>query len=130
MEASDEKNRQVQKTKSPTILSAGLRLGLIFGLQIFVLWLIAKWYPDVTCSALAPASCKPEPTTERLIIQLFVPVIFIPLALIQAKRIITLAGALTKPKRWLAVLVCSGVLLVMAWQFLSAVGALLARWFG
>jgi hypothetical protein len=130
MEASAEKNQQVQKTKSSTIASAGWRLGLIFGLQIFVLWLVAKWYPDVTCSALASVSCKPEPTTERLIIQLFVPAVFIPLALIQVKQIIMLAGALPKPKRWLTVFVCGGALLFMAWQFLSAVGALLGRWFG
>lgn len=130
MEKSEEKSPPVPKTKFSSLAIAGLRLALILMAQSFALWLISKWYPDVACSSIAASSCQPKPITEKLLLQAFVPMIFISLAIIQAKQIITLAGNLTTSKRWLVVLSCSGALLFMVWQFLSAMGALLGRWFG
>ena len=129
MEKSEQKIQQDTKIKKTSIAVAGLRLLAIALSQSLVLWLISTWYPDVNCSSLAQDLCKPKPVTEKLLLQAFVPMVFIPLAIIQTKQIIMLAGGLKTLKRWLVVTVSSFAMLFMMWQFFAAIGALLGRWF-
>ncbi len=118
------------KPKRRSIWRAYALLVAAFFAQLFFVWLVGKLFPDIACSAYAEASCKPRPTTEGQMLRLFLPVVFIPLAIMQFKQVVMYAGAL-RPLRKLAILLSASVVLIaMVWQLAAAIGALLGRWFG
>jgi hypothetical protein len=118
------------KTKTTLLGKSFLKLVVIFIAQLVLLWLIGKIFPDIACSAYAENGCQPQPTTEGQMLRLFLPVVFIPLALAQFKQVVMYAGALSPVKKLTTLFGSVAMLIVMLWQFIVAIGALLGRWFG
>ncbi|QQS26673.1 hypothetical protein IPM44_03040 [bacterium] len=118
------------KTKTTSLGKSFLRLVVIFMAQLVLLWLIGKIFPDIACSAYAENWCQPQSTTEAQMLRLFLPVVFIPLALAQFKQVVMYAGALSPAKKLIILFSSVVMLIVMLWQFIVAIGALLGRWFG
>lgn len=115
--------------KSP-LIRAFVQLIILFLAQLFLMWLIRQLYPPVACGAYAPNSCLPQTTTEAMMLQLFLPVIFIPFGIMRFKQIVMYAGALTVVKKLAVIVFSFSLLLVMFWQLVVAIGSVVDRWFG
>lgn len=123
-----------QTEKRPQKLSPLSRalayLVVIFLAQLAIAWIVGKIFPAIPCGSFADQSCQPHATTERLILDVLLPLVFIPFAIIQLKQIVMYAGALPLVKKLSIILISAAIFIVMVWQLLAAIGVLLGQWFG
>ena len=121
---------EAKKSKLSPLMWSLIQLLAIFIAQFVAMWMVGKVFPDVACSAFADSSCKPQPTTEGLLLHALLPLVFIPFALMKFKQIVMYAGALMPIKKLMVLMVSAIMLIIMVWQLFAALGALLGRWFG
>lgn len=119
-----------QPRKLSPLIRAFVYLVMIMLAQFGTVWLIGKIYPPVPCGPFADQPCKPYVTTEGLILGALLPFVFVPFAAMQFKQIVMYAGALVPIKKLAVVLISAALLIVMFWQLIAGLGALLGRWFG
>lgn len=125
MEKPEKQTRKI----SPLVVALGYLLVLLVA-QLTALWVAGKIFPAVPCGPFADKPCTPYPTTEGLMFGALLPLIFLPFAFMQFKQIVMYAGALVPYKKLLVLLASVGVLILMLWQCVAGLGALLGRWFG
>jgi hypothetical protein len=121
---------EAKKSKLSPLMWSFIQLLAIFVAQFAVMWLVGRVFPDIACSAYADPSCKPQPTTEGLLLHALLPLVFIPFALMKFKQIVMYAGALVPVKKLMVIFISVSILIIMTWQLFAALGALLGRWFG
>lgn len=119
-------------TKAQTIFSkqSYLRLLIIFIVQFGLLWLVSKIFPDTPCGVYAASDCKPQATTEAQMLRLFLPIVFIPIAVIQFRYIVVWTRTMQALKKIAIIFSSTIILVVMLVQLMAAIGALLGRWLG